>query len=82
VRWMEEWGAAVYRVEFVDADGAPLLEALTRRERTSYAAPPLLREKAGDARTVQWRVAALDANGTVLKRSGWRVLRFDAKTEP
>ena len=82
LRWMEQWGAAVYRVEFADADGAPLLEALTRREHAWYAAPPLLREKAGDARTVKWRVTAIDANGTVIRRSAWRVLRFDPKTTP
>ena len=81
LRWMEECGAAVYRVELATDDGTPLLEALVRKSRAAYAMPPLVRERAGDARALKWRVVAIDANGTTLKRSGWRTLRLDSTTK-
>ena len=74
VAWVEEWGAAYYRVEFRGASGM-LVEAFVRKGSTRYEAPPLVRERA-NGEEVRWRVTALDAAGGTLRTSAWRRLRF------
>ncbi|MGH7468227.1 MAG: hypothetical protein ACRENP_09600 [Longimicrobiales bacterium] len=63
--------AALYRIEFQTEDGTVLLSALVPGELASYAAPPLLAERAA-GRTIRWRVVATDAAGRELARSAWR----------
>jgi hypothetical protein len=77
VRWMEEWGASYYRIEFADANGDLIFEALVRKGAPHYEPPPFLLERVreqGPERNIRWRVVALDAAGAQLRRSMWRSL--------
>ncbi|HEY0242648.1 MAG TPA: hypothetical protein VGC52_08285 [Gemmatimonadaceae bacterium] len=77
VRWSGEPGAALYRIEFVaDEDGSALHQAAVRREVGFYEVPSFVRERA-QGRLVRWRVVALSASGSVLRRSSWSVFRFN-----
>ena len=75
VRWEGAWGAAFYRVEFADASGAIVLEALLRKGVTRYAVPPMVRERASEG-VIRWRVLALNESGSVLRKSAWRHARI------
>ncbi len=70
VQWQPVGGAAFYRVEFERIDGAALLSALVRAPATRYDVPPMVRETAGNA-DVRWRVVAVGARGSVVRRSVW-----------
>lgn len=77
VRWIQTREAELYSIEFVAADGGERLhQAMVRREVELYEVPSFLRERAG-SRVVRWRVTALSPSGSVLRRSSWRVFRFD-----
>lgn len=70
VQWQPASGATFYRVEFERIDGATLLSALVRAPVTRYEVPPMVRETAGNA-DVRWRVVAVGARGSVVRRSAW-----------
>ncbi len=72
VSWQQIPNAALYRVEFANAE-SPVAEAYVGSENTEYLA---LAETLGatDA-LLAWRVLALDHAGTTIARSEWRRLR-------
>jgi hypothetical protein len=77
VRWTAESGAALHSLDFVVADGGEQLhQALVRRGVGVYDVPSFVRERAA-GRPVRWRVSALTSAGSVMRRSSWRVFRFD-----
>jgi hypothetical protein len=73
--WAASRTALLYRIEFESAGGEVLLAAIVRAPLTRYAAPPLLRERAGTA-PFRWRVVALGTGGNVLDRTGWSDASF------
>ena len=72
--WLDEWNAAVYRVEIETADGAPLFRALIPAGVGVYRAPPFVVQQAG-GKPLRWRVTALDFNGWVMRHSAWRTVK-------
>jgi hypothetical protein len=72
--WLEERGAAHYRVELTGAEDKVLLHALVPAGAGGYAVPPWLAGEAGGA-VMRWRVVALDARGRAMRASEWRTLR-------
>ena len=73
--WAAAPAALLYRIEFESADGQMLLAAIVRAPLLRYAAPPMLRERAGTA-PFRWRVIALGAGGRVLDRTAWNAAGF------
>ena len=69
--WLDIDGAALYRLE-VQAEGKPLFSAIVPPLRSSYTAPPFVREQ--PVLDLRWRVVALDAQGRALGQSEWRSL--------
>jgi hypothetical protein len=67
--------AALVRLEIARSSGEELLSALVLPGVGTYQAPPWLERDAG-SELVQWRVVALDANGSSITASEWRSLRF------
>jgi hypothetical protein len=77
VSWLEEWNAAVYRVELEAEDGTALFTAVIPPGTGVYRAPPFVLQQAG-GKAIRWRVTALDFNGWVMRHSGWRMIRTAA----
>jgi hypothetical protein len=74
VSWLEEWNAAVYRVELETAQGALLFAAVVPPGAGAYQVPPFVLQQAGAE--LRWRVKALDFNGWETRRSAWRTVRL------
>jgi len=81
VSWLEEWNAALYRVEFEATDGTAEFAAVVQPGVGSYRAPPLVMQKAA-GKPVRWRVVALDFEGREMRRSGWRTVKGEAVAAP
>jgi hypothetical protein len=75
-RWVDTVPAAMVRLEVEDMEGRPVHAAVVTPGLGTYAAPPWLAEKATDG-YLRWRVEAVDNDGRVAARTGWRSLRFD-----
>lgn len=71
--WSADRQASLYRIEVEDAGGASILRALVPAAQRTYALPGSI--IAGARGAVRWRVWALDGDGTLLRRTPWRVLR-------
>jgi hypothetical protein len=69
--WAAVRQAAFYRLELRDATGVVVLSALLQPGLESYRTPPWLSEKAPPGR-YEWRVTALDSEGSPMSDSGWR----------
>jgi hypothetical protein len=69
--WTQTAAAALYRIEFRNADGDEVLAALRQPGVASYRAPDWLRERVG-AEPFTWRVVALDGDGETIAATGWR----------
>ena len=76
-RFARVGSAAGYRLVVRGAGGAVLLEAFLGSGSDSYAAPPVLAERARDA-VLSWTVEALGTDGQTLAASGAAELRFSA----
>jgi hypothetical protein len=72
--WTDVPGASFSRVVVIDPANTVIATALLRHGVDAYRLPPWIWTKT-DARQVSWSVEALDENGAVLTRSGWRTLR-------
>lgn len=79
--WAAVRQAAFYRLELRDAAGAVLLSALMQPGLETYRPPTWLKEKAQPGR-LEWRVTALDAEGSPMSDSGWRGLEWGASPAP
>ena len=78
--WLEEWNAALYRIELQAADGTPLFSAVVPPGVAMYRVPPfIVRQAAGKA--VSWRVTALDFSGWAMRHSGWRSVTITASPD-
>jgi hypothetical protein len=75
--WLEEWNAALYRVELEAADGTPLFSALVPPGVATYRVPPFVVSRATGS-SMSWRVTALDFNGRAMRHSGWRSVTVNA----
>ena len=75
--WLEEWNAALYRVEIEAADGTSLVAAIVPPGVGAYRVPPFVLTQAA-GRDVSWRVTALDFNGWAMRRSAWRTVKVGA----
>ncbi len=69
--WAVVRQAAYYRFELRDATGVVVLSALLQPGLESYRTPPWLSEKAPPGR-YEWRITALDSEGSPMSDSGWR----------
>jgi hypothetical protein len=69
--WLEDRDASYHRVDLETADGVPVFAAVVDAGVGEYAVPPFVRARVTGG-TLRWRVAALDAQGRELRRSGWR----------
>lgn len=74
VSWLEEWNAALYRVEFATPDGTPVFAAVVPPGVGAYRTPPFVVQRASGG-ALWWRVTALDFNGWAMRRSAWRTVR-------
>ena len=74
VSWLEEWNAALYRVEIETEDGTALFSAVVPPGVGVYRAPPFVVQRAA-GKLVRWRVSALDFNGWPMRHSGWRMVK-------
>jgi hypothetical protein len=71
--WLEEWNAALYRVELESSQGTSLFTAVIPPGVGAYQVPPFVLQQAGAE--LRWRVKALDFNGWEMRRSPWRTVR-------
>jgi hypothetical protein len=71
--WLEEWNAALYRVELESSQGTSLFSAVMTPGVGAYQVPPFVLQQAGGE--LRWRVKALDFNGWEMRRSPWRTVR-------
>ncbi len=79
--WVAVRQAAFYELELRDEKGAVVLSAFLQPGIESYRTPPWLSEKAPPGR-YEWRVTALDSEGSPMSDSGWRgVVRGAAAAE-
>lgn len=69
--WVAVRQASFYRIELRDAQRAVVLSALLQPGIETYRTPPWLKEKTPPGR-LEWRVTALDAEGSPMSDSGWR----------
>ncbi|MDF2770726.1 MAG: hypothetical protein K0S86_219 [Geminicoccaceae bacterium] len=76
--WLEEWNAALYRVELQAADGTALFSAVVPPGVGVYRVPPFVVAQAVTGSPLHWRVTALDFNGWAMRHSGWRTVRLAA----
>jgi hypothetical protein len=76
-RFTRVGSATGYRLVVRGPDGAVLLEALLASGTDTYAAPPLLADRAKDA-VLSWTVEAIGKDGQTLAASGAAELRFSA----
>jgi hypothetical protein len=76
--WSGDRDAALYRLEVQDEKGTTLLRALVPEAQRHYALPGAMLTGAGGV--ARWRVWALDANGKLLRRTPWWLLRARATT--
>jgi hypothetical protein len=74
VSWLEEWNAALYRVELEGEDGSSLFSAVVPPGVGAYRAPPFVVQQAA-GKSIRWRVTALDFNGSAMRHSGWRTAK-------
>jgi hypothetical protein len=77
VSWLEEWNAALYRVELESDDGTALFTAVVPPGAGMYRTPPFVVQQAA-GKPIRWRVTALDFNGWAMRHSGWRTVRTAA----
>lgn len=70
--WESVPNAELYRLSIVQGDASEVLTAFTASDVLRYVVPSEVFQ--GVDSTVQWRVEALDKNGTVLTSSDWGVL--------
>lgn len=77
VSWIEEWNAAVYRIEFEAQDGTAKFAAMVQPGVGVYQAPPMVRQQAA-GKPLRWRVVALDFDGQEMRRSRWRTVETPA----
>jgi hypothetical protein len=77
VSWLEEWNAALYRVDFEADDGTALFSAVVPAGVGAYRAPPFVVQQAA-GKPIRWRVTALDFNGWAMRHSAWRTARTAA----
>jgi hypothetical protein len=73
--WKSTAAAGFYRLDLHDDAGAIVLSALVDGAKSSYAAPPLLEQKAKPGK-LTWRVVALDGEGREISRSSTGTFRF------
>ena len=71
--WMDIPRGSIYRVVVIDPVNTIIATALLRHGIGAYQLPPWIWNKT-DAHQISWGVEALDDNGTVVTRSGWRTL--------
>lgn len=69
--WTAARGAAFYRAEVMDSDGAVVASALLPAHLGTYSLPPWVRERAA-AGPLRWRVEALDLDGEQVAATEWR----------
>jgi hypothetical protein len=69
--WTDLAGAALYRLDITDTDGAPVLSAFELPGKGLYRAPSWFKDRAG-TRTLRWRVVALEERGSVISETAWR----------
>ena len=77
VSWLEEWNAALYRVDIESEDGTHLLSAMIPPGLGAYQVPPYVLQRAAGT-TVRWRMQAFDFAGSAMRRSAWRTVRVGA----
>ena len=75
--WLEEWNAALYRVELEAEDGTKLFSAVVPPGTGAYRTPPFVAQQAA-GKPIRWRVTALDFNGWAMRSSGWRTIKTAA----
>ena len=69
--WSPSRRAEFYRVELESTTGTPALTALLPRGVTQYDAPSFVWQRS-NASALRWRITALDGDGVLLQRTGWR----------
>jgi len=74
VSWLEEWNAALYRVELESNEGSPVFSAVVPPGVGVYRTPPFVLQQAR-GNPLRWRVTALDFNGWAMRHSPWRTVR-------
>jgi hypothetical protein len=74
--WQGIAAAGGYRLEIKDKDRI-ILSALLSADRTTYTAPPWLKERATSSLT--WRIQALKSDGSVLSESPSQQFQILAK---
>jgi hypothetical protein len=77
VSWLEEWNAALYRVEFETNEGTPVFSAVVAPGVGAYRVPPFVLQQAV-GKPLRWRVTALDFNGWTMRHSAWRTVKTSA----
>ncbi|WP_411281108.1 hypothetical protein [Gemmatimonas sp.] len=70
IRWSPEPGASTYGVELESVTGTAVWSALLPAITTDYEVPALVWSR--ETVIVRWRATAYDADGHVMRRSGWR----------
>jgi hypothetical protein len=73
--WVEAQAAALIRLE-VQADGAPVLQALVKPGASRYAAPPWWLD-AQRGQRLRWRIAALSDEGSTIAVSEWQAFAIE-----
>lgn len=73
--WEPDRRASLYRLQVESGSGVLLLEALLPPGTTRYQAPAWVAGRA-EGEPVRWRVTSVDEEGSRVKRSEWRSLRW------
>jgi hypothetical protein len=73
--WAAGRSAALFRLDFTDSAGQPVLDAVLQGGVGTYRAPSWLREKAPDG-ILRWRVRTLGPSGETVAETGWRTVRL------
>jgi len=71
--WSEHPQAVLYHVEIESAEGERIFSAYVAKESRNYRPPSWLSERAA-GKSLQWRVAVLDAEGRTVGRSALRTI--------
>jgi hypothetical protein len=71
--WSEHPQAAFYHLEIESVEGERIFSAYVAKESRNYRPPSWLSERVA-GRSLQWRVAALDAEGHSMGRSAFRAI--------
>jgi hypothetical protein len=75
LRWVDQPGAVMSRVEMAGPDEQVVLSALLPAGFRVYRPPSWLRERLGGM-PLRWRVAALGADGQPLAETAWRTVNW------